>query len=67
MKIVLDEYMRAKNLTERQVSIMTGVPQSTVHGIRKGAMARIDTIELLAKGLHIMINDLIESDYNLKK
>lgn len=55
--------MRKKKLSERQVSIMTGVPQSTVHGIKKGAMPRIDTLELLAKGLHIMINDLIDTQY----
>lgn len=67
MKILLDEIIKSRGLTERQVSIMTEVPQSTVHGIRKGAMARIDTLELLAKGLNIMVNDLLESDYIYKK
>ncbi|HCD44632.1 MAG TPA: XRE family transcriptional regulator [Lachnoclostridium sp.] len=66
MRILLDEYMRKKKLTERQVSIMTGIPQSTVHGIKKGAMPRMDTMELLAKGLHMMINDLVDTPY-LKK
>lgn len=66
MKILLDNYMREKSLTERQVSIMTRVPQSTINGIRNGAMPRADTIERLAAGLNLMINDLVDSPY-LKK
>lgn len=66
MKILLDDYMREKRLTERQVSIKTGVPQSTINGIRNGAMPRADTIERLAAGLSLMINDLVDSPY-LKK
>ncbi len=67
MKILLDEIMKSRRLTERQVSILTKIPQSTVHDIRKGAMARLDTLESLAKGLNVMINDLLESDYIYKK
>lgn len=66
MKILLDDYMRKHNLTERQLSLITGVPQSTINGIRNGAMPRADTIERLAAGLNLMINDLVDSPY-LKK
>ena len=63
MKILLDEIMEQRNLTERQVSILTGLSRSSVHEIRKGSMPRVDTLEQLAKGLKIKISDLIESDY----
>lgn len=63
MKILLDEIMKHRNLTERQVSILTGLSPSTVHEIRKGSMPRVDTLEALAKGLKVKISDLIESEY----
>lgn len=63
MKILLDEIMEQRNLTERQVSILTGLSRSTVHEIRKGSMPRADTLEQLAKGLKIKISDLMESEY----
>ena len=63
MKLLLDEIMEQRNLTERQVSILTGLSRSSVHEIRKGPMPRVDTLEQLAKGLKIKISDLVESDY----
>lgn len=63
MKILLDYYMTKKRLSESQVSIMTGLSRSTIHEIRRGSMPRVDTIELLAIGLHIRISDLLDSDY----
>ena len=64
MKILLDELMNKKNLTIRQVSILTGVPKSTVSDIVSiGLIPRLDTMELLAKGLKVHITDLFESDY----
>ena len=63
MKLLLDEIMEQRNLTERLVSILTGLSRSSVQEIRKGAMPRVDTLEQLAKGLKIKISDLIESDY----
>ena len=62
MKILLDELMQKRKLTERQVSIMTGLSPSTVHEIRKGAMPRVDTLELLARGLKVKLYDLLETD-----
>lgn len=65
MKILLGDYMYDKNLTARQVEIMTGVPKSTVNRIANNQIVpRLDTLEQLAKGLHIRISDLYES--NLK-
>ena len=50
MKILLDELMNKKNLTIRQVSILTGVPKSTVSDIvSRGRIPRLDTMEQLAK------------------
>ena len=63
MKILLNEIMYSKNLTVRQVSILTGVSHSTVSDICNGAIPRLDTLEKLAKGLDIHITDLFESPY----
>lgn len=64
MRILLDKIMYNKNLSIRQVSIITGVPKSTINDIVTGrTMPRIDTLETIAKGLKIRISDLYESDY----
>lgn len=63
MKILLDEFMYKNNLTVRQVSIMTGIPKSTISDIVNGRMPRMDTMEKLAAGLKIRISDLYTSDY----
>lgn len=64
MKILLSEIMNQKNLTIRQVSILTGVPRSTVADIMsERASPRLDTLEQLAKGLKVRITDLYESEY----
>lgn len=64
MKILLDEIMYLKNLSVRQVSIMTGIPKSTVYDIVTGRkIPRIDTMEVIAAGLKIRISDLYESPY----
>lgn len=64
MKILLNQVMYEKNLTTRQVSLLTGVPRSTIADIITGrSMPRIDTLEQLAAGLKVGINDLFESPY----
>ena len=64
MKILLDKIMYLKNLSVRQVSIMTGIPKSTVYDIMTGRkIPRIDTMEVIAAGLKIRISDLYESPY----
>lgn len=64
MKILLGDIMYERNLTARQVEIMTGVSKSTVSRIANNQIIpRLDTLEELAKGLHIKISDLYESDF----
>ncbi len=64
MKILLGDYMYKNNLTSRQVEIMTGVPKSTINWIANNQNSpRMDTMELLAKGLKIPLSSLYESDY----
>ena len=64
MKILLQEIMRTKNLTVRQVSIMTGVPKSTIEDIASDRTSpRINVLEELAKGLNVHITDLFDSPY----
>ena len=64
MKILLGDIMYKRNLTARQVEIMTGVSKSTVSRIANNQIIpRPDTLEELAKGLHIKISDLYESDF----
>lgn len=56
--------MYDKNLSIRQVSILTGVPRSTVADIMSGRTSpRMDTMEQLAAGLKVRIADLYESDF----
>lgn len=61
MKILLEEIMKSRGLSERQVSIMTGLPKSTIHDIKTGAMPRIDTLVSLAVGLNLRVRDLTDS------
>lgn len=56
--------MYEKNLSVRQVSIMTGVSKSAINKIMNGEVSpTIDTLELLAKGLKLRISDLLDSPY----
>ena len=64
MRILLDRILTRKNLSIRQVSILTGVPRSTIEDIITGKRSpRISTMEQLAKGLNVRITDLFESPY----
>ena len=64
MKILLGDIMYKRNLTARQVEMMTGVPKSTVNKIANEQISpRMSTMEQLAKGLQIKISDLYESDF----
>lgn len=63
MKVLLGQIMYDKNLSVRQVSIMTGVSKSTINRIVNGQVSpTLDTVEQLAKGLHLKVTDLFESD-----
>ncbi len=64
MKILLDKYMTRKNLTVRQVSVLTDIPKSTIADIQNNkTMPRMDTTENLAKGLKVKITDLFDSPF----
>ena len=64
MKILLQEYMYNKNLTIRQISVVTKIPKSTISNICNGKrIPRMDTMEELAKGLKVKIPDLFDSPY----
>ena len=62
MNILLSKIMYEKNLSVRQVSILTGVSKSAVNKIMNGEVSpTLDTLERLARGLKIHISDLYES------
>lgn len=64
MKILLGDIINEKNLTHRQVEILTGVPRSSISDIISGrTIPRMDTMECLAIGLKVRISDLYESDF----
>ncbi|MGN8963861.1 helix-turn-helix domain-containing protein [Bariatricus sp. HCP28S3_D3] len=63
MKILLSEIMYNRNLSVRQVSLMTGIPKSTINDIMNGRAPRLDTLEQLASGLKVRITDLFDSPY----
>lgn len=64
MKVLLDQIMYERNLTVRQVSIMTGVPKSTISDIVSGRTSpRLNTLEQLAARLKVRMTDLFESTY----
>lgn len=64
MKILLDQIMYSKNLSVRQVSILTDIPKSTIQKIKlEQKSPTMDEMEAIAKGLKLRINDLFLSDF----
>lgn len=64
MKILLGEIMYKKNLSVRQLSLMTGISKSTISNIANETYSpTMDNMEKLAKALKIRISDLYESPY----
>ena len=64
MKILLENIMVKKNLSIRQVSLLTGIQKSTIDDIVAGRKSpRMDTMEKLAKGLKVRISGLYDSPY----
>ena len=64
MKILLNEIMYSKNISVRQLSIMSGIPRSTISDIANGVYSpTMNNMELLAKALKVRITDLFESEY----
>ena len=64
MKILLKDIRSKKKLSLRQLEYMTRVPRSTLSDIENGKVGlTLEVAEQIAKGLHIKITDLFESDY----
>lgn len=64
MKILLGEYMYKRNLSIRQVEILTGVSKSTLSRILNNQISpSMDVMERLAEGLKVRISNLYESDF----
>lgn len=64
MKILLGQHMNQRNLTVRQVEILTGVSRSAIGRIASGQTSpRMDTLEQIAKGLKIPFSSLYETDF----
>lgn len=64
MKILLTEIMYKKNLSVRQVSLMTGLSKSAIQKIMdESSNPTMNTMERLAIGLKVRIVDLFESGY----
>ena len=64
MKILLGEIMYKKNISVRQLSLMTGISKSTISNITNETYSpTMENMEKLAKALKIRISDLYESPY----
>lgn len=64
MKILLYKIMNEKNLSVRQLAVMSGVSKSMIQRIMdENSDPRIRVLEKLAIGLKCRISDLYESDF----
>lgn len=64
MKILLKEIMESKHLSIRQVAYSCEISKSKVQRIMSGsADPTMGTIEKLAKGLNVKMEDLYESEF----
>ena len=62
MKILLSQIMYEMNLSVRQLSIMSGVPKSTIYeDMGEESNPKIKTLEQLAYGLNCHVTDLFDS------
>jgi len=63
MKILLSQIMTQRNISVRQLEMLSGVPKSTISDIMNGHQSpRLDTLEVLARAMKCRITDLFESD-----
>ncbi|MCI8669224.1 MAG: helix-turn-helix transcriptional regulator [Lachnospiraceae bacterium] len=61
IKLRIKEYREQKNLSYRQLEILSGVSKTMIFNIETGRRSpTIDILEKLAKGLKVSIHDLIE-------
>ena len=63
MKILLSKIIYERDLSVRQLSIMSGVSKSTIHeDMEEDSNPKIKTLEQLAIGLNCRITALCDSD-----
>mgnify|MGYP003290707243 CR=1 FL=1 len=64
MKILIGEILYEREISYKKLSIMTGIPKSSISDICNGiSVPRLDTLEIIAKALNMRISDLFESDF----
>lgn len=64
MKILLADVMYRKSISVRQLSVMSGVPRSTISdAMNEVHSPTMNNMELFAKALKVRITDLFESEY----
>ena len=64
MKILLSQIMYERNLSVRQLAILSGVSKSTIQNtMQEDSNPTIRTLEKLAAGLKCRITDLFDSDF----
>ena len=64
MKILLGDIMYRKNISVRQLSLMTGIPKSTISNIMNERYSpTLEKLEKIAIALEVKISDLYESEY----
>lgn len=64
MKILLSQIMYERNLSVRQLAILSGVSKSTIQKtMQEDSNPTIRTLEKLAAGLKCRITDLFSSDF----
>lgn len=64
MKILLADVMYRKSISVRQLSVMSGVPRSTISdAMNEVHSPTMNNMELFAKALKVRITDIFESEY----
>lgn len=58
IRIILKQIMDEKNITSRQLEILSGVPSSTISDICNGSMPKVITLVKIARGLNMDITEL---------
>lgn len=64
MKILLGDIMYRKNISVRQLSLMAGIPKSTISNIMNERYSpTLENLEKIAIALEVKISELYESEY----
>lgn len=64
MKILLWNIRAEKKITLKELASVSGISKSSIHRIETGAVSpTMETMERLARAMHMKITDLFESEY----